>query len=75
MLGTGRKALFSVRVEDFKEAGNVFHYVTIGVLQALLVSIIQAFIESVSQLSFDDWRLILFFIAALIAENYAICNK
>ncbi len=75
MILTDRKVLFSTRVRDVAEWGNVFHYVVIAVVQAFFITAIQGTLESLIHLKFIDLGMTVFLIVALLAENLFIQNR
>lgn len=75
MILNGRKALFSTRIQDLKEWGNVFHYVAIAVVQALFITIIQNWLESWTKIKFVEFSMTFILLLALAVENWVIENR
>jgi hypothetical protein len=75
MIVTNRKVLFSVRIQDLTQAGNIVHYVVIAVGQALAISAIQSWIESFTHFTFYDIGMSLALLLLILVENWAIQNR
>jgi len=66
---THRKVLFSVKIQDLKEAGNILHYVGIAVVQGLGITMIQSALVSMVHYRFVDFGMTGVLLIILGLEN------
>jgi len=68
MILAHRKVLFSSKITDIREAGNVFHYIVIAVLQATFITAIQGILESLTRIAFIDLGMTAVLVVLLLVE-------